>query len=184
MSLQYFQKFQTVGVDLYNNGEKMLMIDILQRVKIRDILKDQRLVFYTYQVKDGETPEVIASKLYGDSSLHWIVLLSNDVVDAQYLDWPLSYDDLNKTIQKKYGTSKQDGLIYAYSTIDHYEDKYGSIIDEYTYLHLPASERMSVSVYDQEYNKNEQKRIIKLLDKKYAQQIDNELTEILKDATV
>jgi hypothetical protein len=121
---RYFEKIPFTGYDIDGSGESRVAVDILQRAKIRDLLLNQSLVFYTYDVKDGETPEIISHKYYGSSQHHWVILLANDIVDP-YFDWPLSYDNLISTIRKKYTTPQRDGLEFAYTTIHHYEDKLG-----------------------------------------------------------
>jgi hypothetical protein len=175
----YFEKIPVIGYDIAGDGERRVAVNLLQRVKIREILKQSYLIFYEYDVKDGETPEIIADKLYGTSQYHWIVLLANDIVDPYY-DWPMSYENLIATIRKKYGTPTQDGLRFAYQTIHHYEDKFGVEIDETTYLSLPDAERTAVSLYDFEMNDNERKRRIRLLDKLYVDQIEQEMNDIMK----
>ena len=150
---------------------------------MRDVLKHKSLVFYQYDIRDGETPEIIASKLYGDSGYHWIILLANDIVNPYY-DWPMSYENLINTIRKKYTTPQLDGLIYAYQTTHHYADKHGNVIDETSYAALPANERSKVSVYDWEVSQNESKRRISLLDKNYVDQVDKEADAIMKRALV
>ena len=177
----FFSKFQLIGFDILGNGQKTIAVNILQRIKMRDILINDYLVFYTYSVKDGESPEIIADKLYGSSNYFWLVLLANDIVDPVY-DWPMSQDNLVATIQKKYGTSTRDGLVYAYQTVDHYEDKWGNPIDENTYNHLPASQRKVVMLYDAEVAANDAKRNIRLLDKKFVSEVDNEADQIMKQA--
>ena len=181
--VSYFAKFPLIGYDINGQGDTQLSVDILQRIKIRDILKQNWLIFYEYDVKDGETAEMIAAKLYGDARYHWIIFLANDIVDP-YNDWPLSYDNLIATIRKKYGNALTDGLIYAYETIHHYADMYGNVIDYTTYLTIPANQRTAVTVYDWETSQNEAKRRISLLDASYVDQVDREADNILKQVLV
>lgn len=179
MSNPYFSKFNTIGYDIDGSGQKIIAVNVLQRIKMRDILLNNYLIFYTYTVKDGETPEIIADKLYGSSSYHWIVLLANNIVDPMY-DWPMSQEDLVASIRKKYDTSTQDGLVYSYQTIDHYEDSNGNTIDETTYKSLPASQRTVIMIYDALVAANDAKRSIRLLDAKFVSQVDNEADQIMK----
>lgn len=183
MSNPYFSKFNTIGYDIDGSGQKIIAISILQRIILREILLNNYLIFYTYTVKDGETPEIIADKLYGSSLYHWIVLLANNIVDPIY-DWPMSQENLVITIRKKYDTPTQDGLVYAYQTVDHYEDKWGNPIDETTYKSLPAVNRKVVMIYDAEVAANEAKRTVRLLDKKFVAQVDAEADQIMKRALV
>lgn len=178
----FFSKFNTIGYDIDGSGQKTLVVNILQRLKMRDVLLNNHLIFYTYTIKDGETPEIIANKLYGSPSYHWIVLLTNNIVDPVY-DWPMSQEDLILTIHKKYDTSTRDGLIYSYHTVDHYEDRLGNVIDETTFHSLPAAERREVKIYDAEVAQNEAKRIIRLLDKRFVSQVDAEADNLMTNKT-
>lgn len=181
--ISYFQKFPLIGYDIDGTGQKRLAVSILQRIKIRDVLKNQWLIYYQYNVKEGDTPEILASKLYGDPGYHWIILLVNDILDPYY-DWPMSYDNLIATIRKKYTTPEGDGEIYAKQTIHHYEDLKGAVIDFTNYTQLPEAERRKVTIYDWEYSENEKKRRIRLLDPKYLSQIESEANAIMKKALV
>ena len=59
------------------------------------------MLFDTYDVKESETPEMIADKLYGDSELHWIVLLFNNITD-RYHQWPLNNNQFLSYMNDKY----------------------------------------------------------------------------------
>lgn len=71
------------------------------KVALLQSLQDDVTVFYDYTVKDGETPEDIAYKYYGDPGLHWLVILANQIQDPQF-DWPLSYDSFVSYMNTKY----------------------------------------------------------------------------------
>lgn len=175
--LDYFAKYPTIGYSL-DGSTTVAARDILRRVKIADALAEDYLIFYPYTIRDGDTPENIASKLYGSPRLHFIVLLVNNILD-RYCQWPLTSDQLAAKMQKRYGTSTVDGLQYAMQTVHHYEDSYGNQVDLDTYNSLPATQRQAVSIYDHEVTLNEAKRSIRLLDKRFAQQFDAEATKLL-----
>ena len=180
---ELFQKYNVIGYDVTGSGEKRSAIDILQRTIFRQILLNNFLIFYPYMVKDHDTPEIIAAKLYGNPQYHWIVMYANNIVDPYY-DWPLSYDNFNATIRKRYTTPARDGVEFALSTPHHYEDLYGAVIDEVTYLSLPVAERNVVSIYDWEYNMNEAKRSIRLLDSNFVSQVDAQMDQFMQQATI
>lgn len=68
-----------------------------------------------YTVKEGETPEQLANRFYGDPEAYWIILYTNNIYDAQY-GWPLSYKEFNAFIGSKYGSVET-----AQTTYHHYE---------------------------------------------------------------
>lgn len=81
---------------------------------IKDVLVNFS-AYYTYTVKDGETPEILADRFYGNPQAHWIILYANNIYDPQY-DWPLGYEAFNKYIIGKYGSIET-----AQITWHHYE---------------------------------------------------------------
>lgn len=99
---KYFNFFPKT---LYNSDEKNNSLDtvtnIVSRFSFEQKLKENSAAFYFYEIKDTDTPEIIAHKYYGNSERHWIVLMFNDIVDPQY-DWPLEYRTFNEYVDEKY----------------------------------------------------------------------------------
>lgn len=94
----YFPKtLYSVGEDTnYDTATK-----ITTRFAFEQSFKNNTSVFYEYDIQEGDTPEIIADKFYDNPERHWIVLLLNDIVDAQH-DWPLDQRTLEKSINEKY----------------------------------------------------------------------------------
>jgi hypothetical protein len=92
--------------------------NIIARFAFEQRLKNNSAAFYKYSVQDSDTPEIIAHKYYENSERHWIVLMFNDIVDAQY-EWPLRYENFIKYVDSKYSangaanTTIQTGLAWA-----------------------------------------------------------------------
>ena len=97
----YFSKFPYIVYDSVGNGEFKIVTNLLRRVAIRSKVKANTLFFDTYDVKEGETPEMVAHKLYGDPELHWIVLLVNNVTE-RYHQWPKNTNQFLAYINDKY----------------------------------------------------------------------------------
>jgi hypothetical protein len=99
---KYFNFFPTTP---YTNSDESTAYDtvtnIISRFGFEESLKQNSSIFYPYEIQDGDTPEMIASKYYGSSEKHWIVLLFNNIIDPQY-DWPLDQRTLIKYINDKY----------------------------------------------------------------------------------
>ena len=62
----YFSSFPVMPYDSIGDYEFKTVTNILRRVALRSKVKTNVLVFDTYQVKEGETPEMLAAKLYND----------------------------------------------------------------------------------------------------------------------
>jgi hypothetical protein len=71
--------------------------------------------YFLAELEDGDTPEIIAEKVYGDSGAHWIITMANQIVDPQW-DWPLDEDAFRKYLVEKYGSVE-----YAQTNNHHYE---------------------------------------------------------------
>ena len=97
----YFSSFPTIPYDSVGNGDFKMGTNLLKRVSIRSKVKANVSVFDTYDVKEGETPEMIADKLYDDSQLHWIVLMMNNITD-RYHQWPKNNNQFLSFIRDKY----------------------------------------------------------------------------------
>ena len=77
--MSYFKNFPTIPYDSAGDGKLKDVTNLLRRVVVRAKVKENVTVFDTYDVHDGETPEMIAHKLYGDVNRHWVILLFNNV---------------------------------------------------------------------------------------------------------
>ena len=97
----YFSNFPIIVYDAVGNNNFKLVTNLLKRVGVRAKVKVNTLLFDTYDVKEGETPESIADKLYDDPELHWVILLTNDITD-RYHQWPMSSSQFLAFINDKY----------------------------------------------------------------------------------
>jgi len=99
--MSYFSKFPQINYSFDNGKINKTAINILKRVGFKDFTKNNSRFFIEYNVMDGDTPEMVAHKIYGDSNLHWVILLFNDIINPYY-DWPLSTRKLESYIKSKY----------------------------------------------------------------------------------
>ena len=97
----YFANFPLIVYDSVGNGNFKIVTNLMKRVAMRTKVRTNTLFFDTYDVKEGETPEILADKLYGDSNLHWIILYVNNITD-RYHQWPMSSGQFNDFIADKY----------------------------------------------------------------------------------
>ena len=99
--MAYFSSFPVIWYDSFGNGNSQVVTNLLRRVGMRTKVKSNKLFFDTYDVKEGETPEMLADKLYNDVELHWIILMVNDITD-RYHQWPLNAPQFLAFINDKY----------------------------------------------------------------------------------
>jgi len=96
----YFDKFPTLYYDLKGTKKFEVAVDILRRVRI-DYRQADTSMYGEYAIKEHDRPDTIADKLYGDSELHWVVLLFNEIHNPYY-EWPMTTSDLIKYCESKY----------------------------------------------------------------------------------
>jgi hypothetical protein len=99
--MAYFSRFQQFRYSFDGNVTSKVAVDILKRVGFKAKVKDNSELFADYYINDGETPDIVADRVYGNSELHWVVLLFNDIVNPDY-DWALASPKLESFIKKKY----------------------------------------------------------------------------------
>ena len=106
------------------NGNIILLTNILTRAKLLEELQNNPMLFYQYTIQDGDTPEIVADKYYGDSYRYWIILYSNQILDPLW-NWPLNYNEFLAYLESKYAevaqSNNQTVFDYLQSTIKDYQ---------------------------------------------------------------
>lgn len=97
----YFNNFPYTFYSLDDRETVQLVKNILIRVVVREEIKNNFSIYDEYDVKDGETPEIVADKFYDNPELHWIILHLNEIVDPRF-NWPLSVNNLVLYTEGKY----------------------------------------------------------------------------------
>ena len=203
------------------NGNYILMTNIMARSKILDNLQDNALLFYTYNIQEGDTPEIIAHKYYEDPYRYWIVLYVNKLMDPLW-DWPMNYQTFNDYLVAKYDaeyklavqaetTTATSTYGYVQSTVYRYEkiitttdlysnkvtvkknsinfDDYYALTESTVTYKIPSvlgETQVTVSIsknivyiYDYENDLNESRREIKLLNKIFVGNIEEQFKQLM-----
>ena len=98
---RYFEQFPLMIYDIKGNENYKLVPDIFRRVKARTKIKNNLTLLDKYDVADGERPEHVAYKVYGDTDLFWVVCIMNNIENVYY-DWPLSNLQFENFVKDKY----------------------------------------------------------------------------------
>ena len=179
----YFSSFPVIPYGS-TDGTVKNVTNLLRRVAIRTKVKSNAALYDTYNVKNGETPEIIADKLYEDPELHWVVLLINNVTD-RYHDWPMSEQQFSTYVNEKY--YNPDGIHHyeisqeagdTTQKIEVYDpDLISSDTDAYT---------SATAITNREYEESEQdkKRKIRLLDPEFIDQFVDEFKNLMKESII
>jgi hypothetical protein len=203
--MKYFQNFPKVFYDMAGQApyKPVIATNITARVRFIQSIKKLGILYYQYDIQDGDTPEIMASKLYGDPNRHWIILLANNIIDPFY-DWPLSYNNFNNYIIAKYGSiANAQSSINQYQLVKQQTDSItGTVVTRTFQISVDVYNATPVQTiniinmvdgsvvtqvistqilynYDYETIINENKRHINLIDPKYVPQIENELKSLM-----
>ena len=164
--MAYFKKFPNLIYDFNINGKTQYrrVKDITKNVRFRQEILESITLYDEYDIVDGETPEIIAEKIYGNAEYHWIVMLANQRYDYRN-DFPLTQIVLDKYVEEKYGDDAD--------AVHHWEDADGIIQDQ------SVVGVTSVSNRQYEERLNESKRRIKLPSRRVISKILNEFKELI-----
>ena len=161
----YFKDFPKFLYDFnYNETTKTSIVtDITRNVRFRKELLSGITFYDEYDIVDGETPEIIAEKIYGNPEYHWIIMLANDKYDYAS-DFPLTESQLVKHIERLYGTNANG--------IKHYIDPRGFTVNS----DFPGALPETFATHER--NINESKRRIKII----SPQLVNTILKNFKDS--
>ena len=157
--MKFFRSFPKI---LDDNGN--YVTNLMVRTDIIPSLMNNGSLFYKYDMQDGDTPEIIANKYYGDPYRYWLFLYGNNIMDPQW-DLALSETNFNLYINAKYSAAalllNQTVLQYTQSTINGYYKTISSYdpvsqttstndyqLDYATYLTTPQHEQWTTTLED------------------------------------
>ena len=174
----YFSQFPTIPYDSKGTGEFKDVKNILRRVGIRSKVKTNTMLYDTYDVKNGETPESIAFKLYDDAELHWVIMLINNITD-RFHDWPLSEEHFLNFVNEKYSNP---------DSIHHYEIEQESG-DTSIKINIGTSNAdyptaTAITNYEYEQEEQDNKRKIRLLDPSFIDDFIDEFKILMKESNI
>ena len=174
----YFETFPIIPYDSAGTYEFKDVTNLLRRVALRAKVKSNALVFDTYNVKEGETPESIADKLYDDPKLHWIIMIVNDISD-RYHGWPMTtpqfldyinekYTDVNAAHHYEIEQSSGDSTVKINIGSDNTDYPAATIITNYEY----------------EESEQDKRRQIRLLDPRFVQDFIDEFESLMGEQVI
>ncbi len=193
--MAYFDLFPNILIASHtenrnSNLDMVLSKNLFKRAKIREDFFQNVIAFNKFQVEGDDRPDNVADEIYGNPKLDWVVLLSNNIINI-HDEWPMSQSDFQRYLDNKYDKVQL-------TQIHHYETKEikspdGSILLEegqhvdadFTYKYsqdgsnYSVNSVTSVSNYQYEIDKNDAKRSIYVIRKKYLDMIIEDMREIM-----
>ena len=169
--------------------------NLFKRAKIRPDIFENVTFFDKYYIKGNDRPDNVANELYGDPTLDWVILLSNNILSIQS-EWPMTQQVFETYLLEKYLTIELTEDTHHYESIE-IKDPEGKIIfpkglevDEnqsVTYFDRGSESYVTindmvteVTNYQYEEKLNDKKREIFVLKAKYLNIIIDDLEEMME----
>jgi len=180
-----------------SNTDYVQTKNLFRRVKIREDLFSNFMQFDRYKVQGDERPDTVSENVYGKSTLDWVILLSNNIIDIKN-EWPLTQLQLNEFLNEKY-TPQELVSIHHYETLELRDNKNqlilpaGITVDEnFNMEYLSGGQIRStnslvdgrpikaVTFFDHENELNDRKRNINVLKPEFLGVFIKEFERIMK----
>ena len=121
MSKKYFSQvpdFQYVSsLPNASISEYITVKNLFKRGKLKEEVAADATLFTKYKVQGDDRPDNVASKVYGDVNLDWLVMLCNNIINLQS-EWPLLQAEFDRYLIDKYGSYENLNSIHHYETIE------------------------------------------------------------------
>ena len=179
--MAYFARFPMMVYDVKGNKDYKLLPDILRRVKLRSGIRAGSFLFDNYDVIDGEKPEDVAFKYYGDPEYHWVILMTNNVTDRFY-QWPLSQPQFQEHLTDKYGAGSEDATHHFEKTTDSGRTTSNGPNDYSHLVECNEDDEGFAIITNRQYEQRQQDkyRNIRLLDTRYLSTFIEEFEILVK----
>ena len=164
--------------------------NIFKRAVLREDVVNSYFQFDQYLIEGDDRPDNVASKVYGDANLDWVVLTTNNVINVRD-EWPMSQNDLQNYLTNKYTTAELS-YVHHYETLKIVDSSQkliqpkGITVEEghsITFIDRGVSKTESkieaITYLQHEINLNDKKREINVLQKEYVEIYLRDMTNIM-----
>tara|TARA_B000000557_G_scaffold67611_1_gene53250 strand:- start:2875 stop:3717 length:843 start_codon:yes stop_codon:yes gene_type:complete len=100
--MAFFRQFPKVEYDFNREGVINNMVDIYRSVRPLQNFVDDTAAYIYYEVRNGERPDIISNKLYGNQNFYWTFFVVNETLHDGLQTWPMSQEDLFTYIEREY----------------------------------------------------------------------------------
>jgi hypothetical protein len=180
----YFKSIPNIAYDINGNAPNTYQkaTNIMKRPIFKPAVIDEITDYYPYRIKDGFRPDMVSQDVYDTPAYAYLILMFNDIYDPVF-DWPMGIKQFDSYIVSKYGS--MDAAIttvkYYYQIIRAEVAKTGTseripavkyIIDQTAYNALGEDVRSTISQYDWEFDLNDAKTELQMIDSSVIQDVD------------
>jgi hypothetical protein len=99
MANELFKNFPKIGYRL-ENGKYVTIRDFFRKSTVEQSYVNNIIDYEYYELQDGERPDIVATKIYGNGDLHWTLFLVNEFLN--YNDWHKDTETFDTYMKEKY----------------------------------------------------------------------------------
>jgi len=174
----YFSHFPHMLYDAVQDATSSpkLVTNFLRRVKVREGIKNQASLFSTYRIPSGDTPEMVSFRFYDTVDYYWVVLLMNNIKDRFY-DWPKTEHQFLTYVNDKYA---DPNAVHSYEVTQ--SSGPTTSLDDSHLIEVNSDAVGASSLTNLEYERRleDDKSLIKILDRRYLSQFVEEFSKLVK----
>ena len=162
--------------------------NIFRRVKVRDDLYNNFVVFQKYEIPEGARPDTVAEEIFGSPNLDWVVLTVAGIINVRN-EWPLSNHDLYNYVENKYGNSINSTRFFETKEVKDSSGRLvlpkGKVVDSNFTIPNPTNPSatlnpvVGISNFVYETRLNEEKRNINILREEYLAEFLEDMENIM-----
>ena len=191
-NLEYVSRLPNAKISDY-----ITVKNLFKRGTLADDIFQDLTIFTKYEIKGDDRPDNVANKVYQDPDLDWVILLANNIINIQS-EWPMPQRDFDRYLLDKYETYEKLNDVHHYETLE-CKNLTGAVVvpkglwvesdysvtyyDWYAGVEITKSSSdivVSVTNYEYEDEKENEKRNIYILKPKYLNIIKDDLKEMMQ----
>ena len=162
--------------------------NVFRRVKVRDDLYNNFVIFEKYEIPEGARPDTVAEEIFGSPNLDWVVLTVAGIINVRN-EWPLSNHDLYNYVENKYGNSINSTKFFETKEVKDSSGRLilpkGKVVDSNFTIPNPTNPSatlnpvVGISNFVYETRLNEEKRNINILREEYLAEFLEDMEDIM-----
>ena len=101
--MAFFKQFPKIQYNTLRDGIVNDITNIYRHVDVNDVLIDDASTYTYYEIKNGERPDTVSSRLYGTPDYYWTFFVANETLKEGLNSWPLEYNQFREMMEQVYG---------------------------------------------------------------------------------
>ena len=166
----------------------IMVKNVFRRVKLRDDLYNNFVVFQKYEIPEGARPDNVSEEVFGTPNLDWVILTVAGILNVRN-EWPLSNRDLYNYAYDKYGDSLNSTRFFETTEVKDSSSRLilpkGKVVDSNFTIPNPTNPSstlnpvVGISNFVYETRLNEEKRNINVLREEYLSEFLDDMRNLM-----